>query len=447
MAIFGPPLRYKRHPDGGMQAWGVVSGVFVSYGLAFGLLRVFSVLLNPIASYYGVTKSVAMLAPGLGMLGYSMGGLMGGAILGIIGYREGSMIFGVICSIAFFICGCVNNIVIILAMIFIALFALGVVYLASPGIIGRYFLEKKTLANQVSACGVSVCQFVLSPVLAILIASYSVPGTFIIIAGLMLNIVASSALYRPTIIETEEIAKQEKDDEAEEDESATAGMVDFSIFKDPGYVLFFISQGIFFAGYMGALLCTVPYAEGDLNVDPIKASYLNSIMGICELIFRIPFGMLGDWKKMNRTILLAGTFLTLGVIFLVFPMCQEYNTLMVFAGLSGIFQGGFGGISFVVLDDIMVSYGKQPAFMLGLGLSTGFNGILGLAAPVLFGMMAESFGSQREVLYTAAVMVIGSAILTFLIVPFMPKKPKFPEIPESDFKSREDIAFIEKSSS
>lgn len=89
---------------------------------------------------------------------------------------------------------------------------------------------------------------------------------------------------------------------------------------------------------MGALLCTVPYAEGDLNVDPIKASYLNSIMGICELIFRIPFGMLGDWKKMNRTILLAGTFLTLGVIFLVFPMCQEYNTLMVFAGLSGIFQ-------------------------------------------------------------------------------------------------------------
>lgn len=101
-----------------------------------------------------------------------------------------------------------------------------------------------------SACGVSVCQFVLSPVLAILIASYSVPGTFIIIAGLMLNIVASSAMYRPTIIETEEIAKQEKEDEAEEDESATAGMVDFSIFKDPGYVLFFISQGIFFAGYV-----------------------------------------------------------------------------------------------------------------------------------------------------------------------------------------------------
>jgi len=34
MQIFGEPLKYKKHPDGGRQAWGVVAGVFVSYGLA-----------------------------------------------------------------------------------------------------------------------------------------------------------------------------------------------------------------------------------------------------------------------------------------------------------------------------------------------------------------------------------------------------------------------------
>ena len=93
---------------------------------------------------------VAMLAPGLGMLGYSIGGLAGGAVLGVIGYREGSMIFGVVCTLAFFVCGLVDSITIVLACIFVALFALGVVYLAAPGIIGRYFLEKKTFANQLS---------------------------------------------------------------------------------------------------------------------------------------------------------------------------------------------------------------------------------------------------------------------------------------------------------
>lgn len=63
--IFGPPLKFKTFPDGGKAAWSVVGGVFVSYGLAFGLLRVFSVLLNPIQSYYGVSQTTAMLAPGL----------------------------------------------------------------------------------------------------------------------------------------------------------------------------------------------------------------------------------------------------------------------------------------------------------------------------------------------------------------------------------------------
>ena len=74
---------------------------------------------------------------------------------------------------------------------------------------------------------------------------------------------------------------------------------------------------------MGALLKAVPYAEGDLGIDPVTAAYINSIMGICELVFRIPFGYLGDWDKVNRTVLLGGTFLALGVIFLCFPMCSS----------------------------------------------------------------------------------------------------------------------------
>ena len=34
-------------------------------------------------------------------------------------------------------------------------------------------------------------------------------------------------------------------------------------------------------------------------------------------------------------------------------------------------QGGFGGLSFVVLDDILTPLNKRPAWMFGLGLSTG----------------------------------------------------------------------------
>ncbi|CBY15326.1 unnamed protein product, partial [Oikopleura dioica] len=57
MGLFAPPKKYSKHPDGGAQAWVVVGGVFIAYGLAFGLLRVFSLLLNPIRAYYGVSST------------------------------------------------------------------------------------------------------------------------------------------------------------------------------------------------------------------------------------------------------------------------------------------------------------------------------------------------------------------------------------------------------
>ena len=89
---------------------------------------------------------------------------------------------------------------------------------------------------------------------------------------------------------------------------------------------------------MGVLLVTVPYAINDLGISPVTAALLSSNMGICELVLRIPFGWLGDWEKINRTILLGATFLALGLLFFMFPFCTNFLSLMIFAGMSGFFQ-------------------------------------------------------------------------------------------------------------
>ena len=82
----------------------------------------------------------------------------------------------------------------------------------------------------------------------------------------------------------------------------------------------------------------VPFAEEEIGVESESAALLTSAMGISELIFRIPFGWAGDHPKVNRTYLLGFTFIMLGVIFLGFPMCSSYMSIMIFASLSGIFQ-------------------------------------------------------------------------------------------------------------
>ena len=87
----------------------------------------------------------------------------------------------------------------------------------------------------------------------------------------------------------------------------------------------------------------VPFAEEEIGVESESAALLTSAMGIAELIFRIPFGWAGDHPKVNRTYLLGFTFIMLGVIFLAFPMCSNYMSIMIFASLSGIFQVKING--------------------------------------------------------------------------------------------------------
>lgn len=90
-------------------------------------------------------------------------------------------------------------------------------------------------------------QFALGALLPILVEQYSVKGCFIVIAGIMFNIVAASALYRPTVI-TSEVEKVEEENENFEDNDESQSGLDFSFFGHPAFLLFFFSQGIFFAG-------------------------------------------------------------------------------------------------------------------------------------------------------------------------------------------------------
>ena len=54
---------------------------------------------------------------------------------------------------------------------------------------------------------------------------------------------SASALYRPTIIQSEEDEKREAAEQAKEGNASSPNPMDFSIFKDITFLLFFISQG------------------------------------------------------------------------------------------------------------------------------------------------------------------------------------------------------------
>jgi hypothetical protein len=64
--------------------------------------------------------------------------------------------------------------------------------------VGFYFKRRLALANSISLAGSSTGQFILPPLVTLLIDHYSVRGALIILAGVMFNITLAGALLRPT---------------------------------------------------------------------------------------------------------------------------------------------------------------------------------------------------------------------------------------------------------
>ena len=63
--------------------------------------------------------------------------------------------------------------------------------------VGQYFEKRRALANSIGGAGVGVGGLILPPLFALILDEYSVFGTLLILAGLMLNVAVTGALLRP----------------------------------------------------------------------------------------------------------------------------------------------------------------------------------------------------------------------------------------------------------
>lgn len=76
-------------------------------------------------------------------------------------------------------------------------FGYGMIFLASIVSVSRYFDKRRSLAMGISVCGSGIGSIVFNPLSKWLLDEYGWRGTLLIEAGLVLNCVAFSALYRP----------------------------------------------------------------------------------------------------------------------------------------------------------------------------------------------------------------------------------------------------------
>jgi len=219
----------------------------------------------------------------------------------------------------------------------------------------------------------------------------------------------------------------------ENSQSECAAMMDLSLFKDPIFILFSISNFCTSIGF------NVPYVfmkdkALDLNIDSQDASFLIAVIGIANTVGRIILGYISDKPWLNRLFLYNSALTISGIATALSAFCTTYTTLVIYAAVFGATIGAYVGLTSVVLVDLLGLDKLTNAF----GLVLMFQGIASLAGPPIAGRLKDTTNSYDPAFYVAGVMIAISGLMLFFI-PLIQRCSGQPKVHDS----AKDVAHLE----
>lgn len=167
--------------------------------------------------------------------------------------------------------------------------------------LNRYFSEKRPLANGLSAAGSPVALCCLSPLGQVLQYQYGWRGGFLILGGILLNCCVCGALMKPLVAPKNLKAKifeedNDKEEEVkEEKKKSKAKLLDFSVFKDGGFVIYTVAASIMVLGLFVPPVFVVSYAK-ELGNEDTKSALLLTILGFIDIFARPTCGIIAGLK-------------------------------------------------------------------------------------------------------------------------------------------------------
>ncbi|TNN31048.1 Monocarboxylate transporter 4 [Liparis tanakae] len=188
--------------------------------------------------------------------------------------------------------------------------------------LNRYFSEKRPLANGLSAAGSPVALCCLSPLGQLLQDQYGWRGGFFIMGGILLNCCVCGALMKPLgapkAPESKDPERDVKDEAAGDTERPKATLLDFSVFRDRGFLIYAAAASIMVLGLFVPPVFMVSYAK-ELGNGDTKSALLLSILGFIDIFARPACGVVAGlrWVRPRCVYLFSFAMLFNGITDLV----------------------------------------------------------------------------------------------------------------------------------
>lgn len=395
-------------PDGGW-GWAVLFGGFVITGFSYAFPKAVSVFFKELIREFGVGYSdTAWISSILLAMLYGTGPLCS-VCVNRFGCRPVMMVGGLFASSGMILASfCTSIIQIYLTVGVITGLGLALNFQPSLIMLNRYFDKRRPLANGLAAAGSPVFLCTLSPLGQLLEYHYGWRGGFLILGGLLLNCCACGALMRPLV--PPKTLEDKKDDKVVE-KKPSRKLLDFSVFKDRGFVIYTIAASIMVLGLFVPPVFVVSYAK-DMGNPDTKAAFLLSILGFVDIFARPACGMLAglEWVRPRCVYLFSFAMLFNGCTDLISSMATTYGGLVAFCIFFGISYGMVGALQFEVLMAIV----GTKRFSSAIGLVLLAEACAVLVGPPSAGKIRDATGKYFYVFIIAGAEVVTSALVLAL---------------------------------
>ncbi|KAH8292909.1 hypothetical protein KR044_008159 [Drosophila immigrans] len=191
-----------------------------------------------------------------------------------------------------------------------------------------------------------------------------------------------------------------------------AEMMNFSLLKDAVFVIFSISNFCTSIGFNMPYLYMAAHAK-TLGISNQQASFLIASIGVANTVGRIILGYIADKPWVNRLLVYNVCLTACGIATAMVPLCDDYNSLLIYCSVFGFTIGAYVGLTSVILVDLLGLEKLTNAF----GLLLLFQGIASFIGPPIGGWMYDITDSYTPAFMMAGIMIAVSGLVMFAIPP------------------------------
>uniref|UniRef100_A0A182SIL6 Major facilitator superfamily (MFS) profile domain-containing protein n=1 Tax=Anopheles maculatus TaxID=74869 RepID=A0A182SIL6_9DIPT len=187
-------------------------------------------------------------------------------------------------------------------------------------------------------------------------------------------------------------------------------MMNFSIMKDPIFIVFTVSNFLTSVGFNVPYVYLAAQAQV-LGIGSQDASYLLGIIGIANTVGRIVLGYLSDKPWVNRLFVYNCSLAVCGIATALSVFCLDFYWLAVYSAVYGFTIGAYVGLTSVILVDLLGLEKLTNAF----GLLLLFQGIASFVGPPIAGWLYDYTLSYGPGFIMAGTTIAISGAMLFAI--------------------------------